>query len=123
MGESTLRDCHILVVEDDYMLADELRAELDEAGAIVLGPAGTLESALTMIKAAPRIDVAVIDVNLGGVLAYPAVDLLIERGVPFLFVTGYDEAVIPDRFANVVRYEKPINLSSVARAVRQLIDT
>ena len=105
------------------MLADELRAELDEAGAIVLGPAGTLESALSMIKAAPRIEVAVIDVNLGGVLAYPAVDLLIERGVPFLFVTGYDEAVIPDRFANVVRYEKPINLSSVARAVRQLIDT
>jgi len=123
MGESTLRDCHILVVEDDYMLADELRAELDEAGAIVLGPAGTLESALTMIKAAPRIDVAVIDVNLGGVPAYPAVDLLIERGVPFLFATGYDEAAIPDRFASVVRYEKPINFTNVARAVRQIIDT
>ena len=53
MGEPTLRDCHILVVEDEYMLADELRAELDEAGAIVLGPVGTLESALTIIKAAP----------------------------------------------------------------------
>jgi DNA-binding NtrC family response regulator len=123
MGEPTLRGRHILVVEDEYMLADELSAELDEAGAIVLGPAGTLESALAMIKAAPRIDVAVIDVNLGGVLAYPAVDLLIERRVPFLFVTGYDAAAIPDRFANVVRYEKPINLSSVARAVRQFIDT
>jgi CheY-like chemotaxis protein len=123
MDEPTLRDCHILVVEDEYMLADELRAALVEAGAIVLGPAGTLESALAVIKAAPRIDVAVIDANLGGVLAYPAVDLLVERGVPFLFATGYDEAVIPDRFAHVLRYEKPIDLCSVAHAVRQFTAT
>lgn len=38
MSERTLRDCHVLVVEDEYMLADELRTELEEAGAVVIGP-------------------------------------------------------------------------------------
>jgi hypothetical protein len=46
VAEQILRDCRILVVEDEYMLADELGTELSEAGAIILGPVGTLEDSL-----------------------------------------------------------------------------
>jgi hypothetical protein len=63
------------------MLADELGTELSEAGAIILGPVGTLEDSLHLIKAEPHIDGAVVDVNLRGLRAYPAADLLVERQV------------------------------------------
>jgi hypothetical protein len=97
------------VVEDEYMLADDLRTELSEAGAIILGPAGTVEDSLRLIKAEPCIDGAVVDVNLRGLMVYPAADLLAERQVPFVFVTGYDQEVIPHRFKHVPRCEKPLN--------------
>jgi hypothetical protein len=117
MPEQTLRDCHILVVEDEYMLANELRIELGDAGAIVLGPVGTLEGALTMIEAEPHIDGAVVDVNLCGDLAYPAADLLAQRQVPFVFTTGYDQGMIPPRFKHIPRCEKPVDMAKVARAI------
>ncbi|MCC2976651.1 response regulator [Sphingomonas sp. PL-96] len=89
MPEATLRGCRVLVVEDEYMLADELQMELSDAEVIVLGPIGTLEDALDLIRSEPHIDGAILDVNLRGEMASPAADLLIERGVPFVFTTGY----------------------------------
>ena len=121
MPERTLCDCRILVVEDEYMLADELRTELGDADAIVLGPVGTVEDALNLIRAEADIDGAIVDMNLRGEMAFPVADLLAERGVPFLFATGYDEATIPARFAEVVRCEKPISMSRVIRAIGRAV--
>ncbi len=66
MAERTLRNCRILVVEDEYYLADELRTELETRGALVLGPVGTLDQALAAIGEARDIDGAILDVNLRG---------------------------------------------------------
>lgn len=121
MPERTLRGCRILVVEDEYLLADELRTELDEAGAIVLGPAGALDDALALIRSEQEIDGAVLDVNLAGEPVYPAADLLMERQVPLVFTTGYDASALPSRFGQVVRCEKPINMKLIARAIGRVI--
>ena len=121
MPERTLRDCRILVVEDEYMLADELRIELGDVDAIVLGPVGTVEDALNQIRAETHIDGAIVDVNLRGEMAFPVADLLANRGVPFLFATGYDEATIPARFAEVARCEKPISMPRVIRAIGRAV--
>ncbi len=121
MTEPILRDCRILVVEDEYVLADELRAELGEVGAIVLGPAGTLAQALDLIRSGEQIDGAVLDVNLRGERVFPAADLLVERGVPFVFTTGYDESVIPARFAHVIRCRKPVDISSIIQAIGRAV--
>ncbi len=117
MIDRTLRDCRILVVEDEYLLADELQTDLADAGAIVLGPLGTLNQALELIKAEGKIDGAILDVNLCGEMAYPAADLLLERAVPFVFTTGYDESVIPSRFAKVARCPKPVNIRQIRDAL------
>jgi CheY-like chemotaxis protein len=117
MKEGALRHCRILVVEDEYLLADELRSELEDAGAVVLGPVATVEQAMTLIAGEPHIDGAILDVNLGGVMIYPAADMLLERGTPFAFATGYDSSVIPSRFAHVLRCEKPINMGRLVQAV------
>jgi CheY-like chemotaxis protein len=120
MLERPLRDRIILVVEDEYMLADELRCEIGDAGATVLGPVGTVADALALAKREARIDGAVLDVNLRGEMAFPVADLLIQRGVPFIFTTGYDESVIPDRFANILRCEKPIAVDGIIRALGRM---
>ena len=121
MAETTLRDCRVLLVEDEYMLADESELELGDAGAIVLGPIGTLEDALVLIRSEARIDGAVLDVNLGGEMAFPAADMLCERGVPFVFTTGYDDRMVPSRFSSIVRCEKPINITRIPQAIGRVI--
>ena len=59
-------------------------------GCEVVGPAGHVNRTLTMI-ATETIDAAVLDLNLGGVRSYPIADALTERGIPFVFATGYGE--------------------------------
>ena len=121
MLEHSLEGCHILVVEDEYMLADELQTELSDLGATVVGPAGTIEDAIHLIVSDVRIDGAILDVNLCGESVFPAADALTARKVPFLFATGYDQSVMPSRFADTVLCEKPINIRLITRAVRQIV--
>ncbi len=106
----------ILVVEDDFLVATDLCSSLEAEGVQVLGPVGRVDDALGVIARSGRIDGALVDLNLHGVMAYPVADALVERSVPFLFVTGYDKAAIPERFKNVPHRQKPIALGD-ARAV------
>jgi len=64
MIEGLLRGCHVLVVEDEFMLAEDMSQELAEAGAIVIGPAQSLERAIELLAASGIVDAAVLDVNL-----------------------------------------------------------
>lgn len=121
MAERSLRHCRILVVEDEYMLADELRMELSDADAIVLGPVATIEEAIDLIASEAKIDGSILDVNLGGELVFPVADRLAELGVPFLFTTGYDGSIIPARFADIDRCEKPINMRRITQAIGRVI--
>ncbi|MBC7668572.1 response regulator [Caulobacter sp. DWR2-3-1b2] len=121
MTERTLRDCHILVVEDEYLLADELATNLSDAGAVVIGPVATVEDALALIDAEPRIDGAVLDANLQGALSFPVADRLLERGVPFVFTTGYNRSMIPSPYREIVRCDKPVDLAQVARVIGKVI--
>ena len=120
-SERTLRDCHVLVVEDEWLVAEELHSELAEAGAVIIGPVAGLQDALEVIRQEARIDGAILDINLQGELVFPVADLLIERGVPFVFTTGYDKSVIPTRFERVVRCEKPTPLPIVVGAIGRLM--
>jgi CheY-like chemotaxis protein len=117
MTERSLRGCRILVVEDDYPIAEGLRTDLEDAKATPIGPVGTVEAALELVRRESAIDGAVLDVNLHGVSVFPVADLLLERGVPFLFATGYDPSMIPARFAGVVLCEKPIDIARVGQAI------
>ena len=117
----SLRDQCILVVEDEYLIAEDLREGLEIAGASVLGPASSVDRALALIDTEPVIDGAVLDLSLDGVLVFPAADMLIERRVPFVFTTGFDKHALPERYAGVMRCEKPVNPSEVASALLRCI--
>ena len=121
MTDRTLQACRILVVEDEYLLAADLEMELLDAGAIVLGPFGTVGTAIEFIRTEQEIDGAILDVSLRGEMIFPAADLLIERGVPFMLTTGYDASVIPPRFKHIVQCGKPISMAKLAQAIDRLI--
>jgi CheY-like chemotaxis protein len=104
----------ILVVEDEYFIADDMMTTLEGYGARVVGPAASLKQAMAIIETCGQLDAAVLDVNLNGELCFPLADSLGQRGVPFLFTTGYDEQVIPPGFQQVPRLEKPISMLRLA---------
>src|SRR4051794_39018019 len=84
----------VLIVEDDTFLADEMARALRKLGADVVGPAPTLDKALTLLEAEP-VDVAVLDINLQRERAFPVAAALRAQGVPFVFTTGYGQGTIP----------------------------
>jgi CheY-like chemotaxis protein len=108
----------ILAVEDEVLIADELTQALQQFGARVLGPVGYLHEALVVLENADGLDGAVLDLNLHGEPVYPLADALTERGVPYVFLTGYAaSAAIPARYNDVPRYEKPVEFGFVAQAL------
>ena len=109
----------ILVVEDEYFVADDLAQQLEAAGAEIIGPAPTLERGRELLDA-EQPDAAVLDINLRGQTVYPLADDLRRRRVPFVFATGYDARVIPDDYAAVPRCEKPVSREAVVNALRDL---
>lgn len=107
----------ILVVEDEYLLAYDLRRDLEAAGAQVLGPSATVAGALRLLDGAGLPDAAVLDVNLGGDKVFPLARTLRSCGVPLVFVTGFEAWALPREFADVPCYEKPVQMTQVLRAL------
>jgi CheY-like chemotaxis protein len=105
------------VVEDEYAIAVDIVFSFQEAGATIVGPAASIDDALKLIREEPRIDCAVVDLNLRGHMAFPVADALAERGIPYIFATGYDPSVVPSRHANVTLCEKPVTPSRIAEAL------
>jgi CheY-like chemotaxis protein len=106
----------VLVVEDEYLVAMDMSAYLEAAGAHVVGPASNVNAALEVLKRA-ELDGAILDVNLRGEMAYPVADALAARGIPFVFTTGYGARGVPARFAGVKRCEKPTTPEAISRAL------
>ena len=82
-----------MIVEDEALVAMMMEDFVEELGFSVCGPFSSL-SAATLAAHAGEFEAAVLDVNLGGELVYPLADLLAERGVPFIFVTGYGSDLV-----------------------------
>lgn len=112
----SLRGRHILVVEDDYVLAMDMRLTLEDAGAEVVGPVGTVREALRLVEN-EDIDAAVLDINLHGELVFAVAERLQDRGIPFAFATGFEGDNLPQRFSNTTRHQKPVSAESVVHAL------
>jgi CheY-like chemotaxis protein len=111
-----VRGCRVLVVEDEYFIADDLKSVLEARGAYVVGPVGDLAEAIACVER-NGFDVAILDINLRDEEAYVVADELVRQKIPFIFATGYAADAIPARFKNVIRLEKPYEGDKVAEAV------
>ncbi len=115
-----LRGLRILVVEDNFLVAEDLRELLTRRGCDVVGPAPRVEQGLSLVGEG-RLHGAVLDINLGSENCFPIAAALSERSVPFVFLTGYDDkTLVPVEFRQAPRLSKPVDeahLISVAHEI------
>jgi CheY-like chemotaxis protein len=121
-AKSALSGRRVLIVEDEYFLADDLRKILAEYGAEVLGPVATLGEGLDIIESDDQIDSAVLDVQLRGKDVFAISAALKSRNIPFVFTTGFGEAKIPTEYGDVPRFEKPFELEALIVALEASVD-
>lgn len=117
MSDDALAGKAILVVEDEYVIAADLRQGLEAIGATVVGPVANLPAAIELIESGTHINATILDINLQGKMVFAAADLMCERLVLFLFLTANDQSAIPARFQSIVRCEKPLLVPRVFRAL------
>jgi CheY-like chemotaxis protein len=79
--------------------------------------AASVEQALALLDTTPGIDGALLDINLRGLLAYSVADELIDRGLPFVFTTGYSAPIIPERYRHVAMLQKPFDPEEILAAL------
>jgi len=104
----------ILIVEDEFILAEDLAQHFRNVGAKIIGPARDIASALGLISG---IDAAVLDINLNGAMVFPLADKLQTMGIPFVFFSGYDDVDIPSRFHFASRLSKPASLRDITNSL------
>jgi DNA-binding response OmpR family regulator len=116
-AKSALSGRRVLIVEDEFFLADDLRQALVEHGAEVLGPVATVGEGLHIIASDNPIDSAVLDVQLLGTDVFAISAALKNRKIPFVFTTGFGKAKIPPEYESVPRLEKPFELEALIAAL------
>jgi DNA-binding NtrC family response regulator len=118
-GSDRLNGCRVLVIEDEYFLADDLERILKRNGADVIGPVGERAQAMMLIDQ-DGFDVAVVDINLHDQTAYPLADELERQAIPFVFATGYSANVIPHRYKHIACWEKPFEPAAIVNELSSL---
>lgn len=111
----------VLVVEDDFVIAEDLEFALKQAGAEVVGPAESLPRAIRLFREAKKLDAATLNIDLGGVEVFPLADELLTEGVPILFLTGYGGGHIPDKYSGIRHCDKPIGSARVLEELQGLL--
>jgi two-component SAPR family response regulator len=109
----------VLVVEDNYFIADDVCNTLKTAGAEVVGPASTTAEAIRLLDDG-SVNAAVLDVNLEGEMSYPVAAELERLAIPFIFASGYDDWAVPKEWQHIPRLEKPYSLRALPQAVAGL---
>jgi CheY-like chemotaxis protein len=110
----------VLVVEDEVMIAMLMEDMLTDLGYEVVGPAMRLEEGIELATTA-QLDMAVLDVNLNGQRSTPIAEILAERGVPFVFATGYGSTGVdePHNARHVLK--KPFSPDDLDVAIARMI--
>jgi light-regulated signal transduction histidine kinase (bacteriophytochrome)/ActR/RegA family two-component response regulator len=111
----------ILIVEDSFLLLADLETVFDILGWTVVGTASRKAEALAMV-ASKSFDAALLDVNLDGEMSWDVAALLKEKGIPFVFSTGYDVSrILPQQFAGSAILGKPFNINELESSLRKVI--
>jgi len=104
MGEAGMAGLRILVVEDSEFLGELINDILCEAGAVV-ALAESVPEALGILEAQP-VDLVCLDILLGYETSFPIADVLASQGIPFIFVTACDPAIVPEKYRDQLLVDK-----------------
>ena len=107
----------ILIVEDEYLIAADLEAQIRDDGGKVARLALTVQAAEQELANRGDIAGVILDINVGGNTSFGLADALMEAGLPFVFFTGYRSISIPDRFVGVPKIAKPASWRELKKAL------
>jgi CheY-like chemotaxis protein len=105
----------VLVVEDELLVGMLLQDMLEDLGYAIVGPIARHDEALGAAREG-EFELAVVDLNLGGKSGTAIADVLMARGVPFVFATGYGHQ-LPNGYAHVPVLQKPFQQDDLARTL------
>ena len=120
MNVLSLEGTSVLIVEDNFVVADALRFLIDGHGGSVRAVVPSLQRAFAALADAP-VDIAVLDIDLNGTSVVPLAEHLRARGIPFVFLSGYcDEDLLPQHLRGRPRFDKPVEADRLVRAMLDL---
>ena len=119
MTSSAATSCRVLVVEDESLVGMEIEGAIEELGHEVVGPIAELHEALE-IATNEALCCAILDINIRGGNSYPVAEILRERGLPVLLLSGYDRQTLPERLRGEVLLAKPFTAEQLDIAIRNL---
>lgn len=118
-----LDDVSVLIVEDEYLIAHEYAATLQEHGARVLGFVPDVASTQALI-AEQTPDCVLLDCRLrDGQNTYELAEQLVRRGIPTIFMTGYDASALPPNLQHLPRLLKPVQFQKMIQTIQSLTET
>ena len=120
MSDSTTAMPRVLLVEDEYLIRMLLEDMLADLGYAIAEAVGTIAEA-SQIATAGAFDVAILDVNVDGEEVYPVADILAQRGLPFVFVTGYGEGSLPAKYRSHPALQKPFQSEQLRSTLAGLL--
>jgi two-component SAPR family response regulator len=109
--------CRIFVVEDETLIAIQIEETLAEMGCAIIGPVGSLETALQLADAT-QFDAALLDVTIRGGRVYPVAEKLLAQGIPFVFASGYGDWSLPETLRHRPRLMKPFTADELKEKIR-----
>jgi len=108
----------ILLIEDNFLLAELMARDLESEGYAVVGPAGRIAPALRLAQR-EQLDGAILDLNLEGRMSFDVARALAARGVPFVFITGYSSRIsVPPELQAYRRFTKPVDLAELFKILK-----
>jgi CheY-like chemotaxis protein len=115
-----LRGVRVLIVEDEALIALAIERQLFDLGCVVAALALHVGDALGVARSL-AIDVAVLDINVGGQEVFPVADALMARGIPFVFASGDGmQTIRPDLRHNLLLH-KPFTGGELRRALEETL--
>jgi CheY-like chemotaxis protein len=117
---SSTDEPRVLVVEDEYLIRMLLEDMLTDLGYAVAAAVGSIAEA-SQVASDGQFQCAVLDVNLGGQEIFPVADILAQRGLPFVFVTGYGGHGLPEQYRNRPTLQKPFQAEQLKKALAALL--
>jgi CheY-like chemotaxis protein len=121
-GEVSVGGKRVLVVEDELMIRMLLQDMLTDLGYTLAGEAGRIDEAMALARDG-EFDVAILDVNLNGQPISPVVEILVARGLPFVFATGYGQRGVPEPYRQRPTLQKPFQADALAQAIEAAAPT
>ena len=129
MSNNKIAGRRVLVVEDEMLIAMMVEDVLRALGCQIVGPVASVDQALKLALE-ETFDAALLDVTIRGGKVYPVANVLLARGIPFVFASGYGEWALPETLRDQPRLTKPFTdaqleeqIISLCNAAKNRVDT